>query len=508
MITNLGFFLASIVNKRWKGTWNAALLVIVLASSAWAYTIYSVYKLNSGSATQTDQTYTTSAADTCGVWVTKGASLTLTNPTVITSGDTSSGDDSSFYGLNAAILASAGGTIQLTGGAVTTTGKGANGVFATGSGSTVTMSDVTINCTGQLGHGVDATDAGTLIIKNVTATTTGSNGSVIATDRGSGTIDVVGGTYIAGGRDSAGIYSTGKITVANAKVGATGGEAVVVEGGNSTTLTDVELFGAKGAKDRGIMIYNSQSGDAESGKSYFSMTGGSYTWPSTSGPAFFVTNQTTTITLTGAVINSSAEKLVYAAAADWGKSGLNGGTAIFVANQEALTGDLIADSISSIEASLNQGTTLIGAANRVKMAIDETSAWIIDGDSAVTGLSNAGEIQFNSNALKLTDNGDFTLASTSLVSIQLGSDSAYNQIAVTGKATIAGVLSVNLADGYIPRVGQTFSIMTCSSKSGAFTSVISGDNSGVQYSIDYNTTGAVITVASVPTTVSSWVIME
>jgi hypothetical protein len=63
------------------------------------------------------------------VKVTDGGVYTLTDSIVSTTGDTSSMDDSSFSGLNAAILAESGSKITLSNVKVTTTGSGANGVL-------------------------------------------------------------------------------------------------------------------------------------------------------------------------------------------------------------------------------------------------------------------------------------------------------------------------------------------------------------------------------------------
>ncbi|MGC4055789.1 MAG: hypothetical protein QM757_43795 [Paludibaculum sp.] len=78
---------------RWAGV---AAAMAGLASLAWAVTYYATYTLNGGTATQSNQSYSASAADTSAVWVTNGGSLTLENPTIATSGNTSSQDNSSF----------------------------------------------------------------------------------------------------------------------------------------------------------------------------------------------------------------------------------------------------------------------------------------------------------------------------------------------------------------------------------------------------------------------------
>lgn len=152
-----------------------------------------------------------------------------------------SDDYSSFYGLNAAVLATAGSTVSVTGGTVTADGKGANGVFATGSDTSVTLSDLTIDAQGDGAHAVMATLGASMTLTNVDMNTTDAHSGAIATDRGSGTITVTGGTVTTSGADSPGIYSTGVIVVSGATITATGAEAAVIEGANSIDLTDSEL---------------------------------------------------------------------------------------------------------------------------------------------------------------------------------------------------------------------------------------------------------------------------
>jgi len=330
--------------------------------------------------------------------------LSLNNPTIRTSGDTSSNDASSFYGLNAGVLATTGSTVKITGGTVATSGSGANGVFSTGSGTKVSLSDLTITATGGGGHGVMATLGGVMELTNVNMDTSGANSAPIATDRGSGTMTVNGGTIHASGRDSPGIYSTGVITVKGATVAATGFEAAVIEGSNSISLSDTTLSGAAGSRDRGIMIYQSMSGDAESGEGRFSMTGGSYTWPSTTGPAFYVTNTNAKIYLKGVKVSSSSGTLLKAGADSWGTSGSNGGHVVFTASAETLKWNLESDNISSIAANLQDGSALTGAISSAGLSLDSTSTWTVSEDSVLTSFSDPDGIS-GSTIVNIVGNG-------------------------------------------------------------------------------------------------------
>ncbi len=333
-------------------------------------------------------TYPSSTTNVSAVYVTKGGNLTLVSPTIETSDNTTSNDDSSFYGLNAAVLATSNSTVTIGGGSIMTNSTGANGAFPTGSGAAINQSNVTINATGDGGLGVIATNGGLLTLTDVNITTSGANSAPLATDRGSGTVNLTGGTIVASGRDSPGIYSTGLITVNGSTVMSTGSEAAVIEGSNSITLTNATLTGAQGSRDRRIMVYQSMSGDAELGGGTFTMTGGSYNWTSTSGSAFYVTNTNATITLAGVNITSNATELLNASAGDWGTAGSNGGIVRFRAHNETLNGSLISDDVSSIPATLQNGTTLSGAIDSAALSLDATSRWNVTGDSVLSTLSD------------------------------------------------------------------------------------------------------------------------
>ncbi len=363
------------------------------------------YKLETGTEILVAQTITASEIDTSAVCTNNDAVLTLTNLVVNTTGNSSSLDNSSFYGLNAALLAINGSNLTVEGGNITTSGTGANGAFVTGTGSTMSLKDVTIVATGNGGHGVDATLGGAMAVTNVTASTTGNNGSVIATDRGGGTIAVSGGKFTAAGIDSAGIYSTGVITVAGAEITSTNGEAVVIEGGNSAVVTRCKMSAAKGTRDRGMLIYQSTSGDAIEGASSFVVNGGSYTWTSSTGPAIYVTNVKTTIQLNGLEIKNSSATLLKASADSWGTTGSNGGVVTLLANAQTLEGNILADSISSVALTLSNGSVLTGAINNAATAeaatltLDASSQWNVTADSHLSGLSNSTQSTAFSNII-------------------------------------------------------------------------------------------------------------
>jgi hypothetical protein len=368
------------------------------SSTSAATNISGAFALSSGTKSTTAQSSSATAADQSAIYVTGTGVLTLTNPTVTTSGDTSSQENSSFYGQNAGVLAGGGATIHMTGGTITTTGAGANGAFATGSGSTVTLANVTIKATGEAGHGVMPTQGGTMTLSNVNMTTTGIHSGSIATDRGGGTITATGGTVVTSGQDSPAVYSTGVITVSGATLTATGSEAAVIEGANSITLNNCITTSRFGDK-WGVLIYQSFSGDAEGARGVFTVTGGSLKYAALPGPLFYVTNTTAVITLKGADVSVASGILINAAGGTrWGTSGSNGGIVEFAADAQTLAGSVVADKISTVALTLKNGSSLAGAINTAKTAksisltLDASSTWTVTADSHLTSLSDTAGI--------------------------------------------------------------------------------------------------------------------
>ena len=109
-------------------------------------------------------------------------------------------------------------------------------------------------------------------------------------------MQVTGGTYQTAGVGSPAIYSTADITVTDATLRASASEAVVIEGGNSVTLENVDITGSntvlngQSTYKTNVLIYQSMSGDAREGASEFTMTGGSMT--AQTGAMFHVKHHT------------------------------------------------------------------------------------------------------------------------------------------------------------------------------------------------------------------------
>ena len=368
-----------------------------------------VYILNGGTDSQTGKTYSASGTDQSAIYVENGGRLTMGNAIVVTTGNSSSNDQSSFVGLNAAVLAAGSGRIDLSDSQVTTSGDGANGVFSTGANSLLNFSRGKITATGDGAHAAMATQSGTMILTDVDMDTSGASASAVATDRGGGTITVVGGNVHTSGMNSAGIYSTGSITATKTVFVSDGAEAAVIEGANSITLTDASLTSNKAGK-WGVMIYQSMSGDAQGSQGTFTMTGGTLAYTAADGPLFYVTNTTAVILLKGVALTDPSGILVKAYAGNWGNTGANGGTVLLIADGQVLSGSLVADAISAITLTLQNSSTLTGAINADRTAkaanltLDQTSTWVVTANSYLDSLSDVIGIS-GSTVVNITGNG-------------------------------------------------------------------------------------------------------
>lgn len=307
-------------------------------------------------------------------------------------GDTTSDDNSNFRGQNAVVLGIDGSQINIKGSNITSNSKGSNAVFATGEGSVINVENTNIHTKSDSSRGLDATYKGTVNGKNLTITTEGAHSATLATDRGEGTITAEAAKLTTSGEGSPVIYSTGNIMVNNVNGVANNSEIGVVEGKNSITLTNSNVTGYK---DNGFMLYQSFSGDAENGIARLKAENNTLTTHAT-GAFLYVNNTTAEVDLSNNVISMPNTSTLVKAAADsrWGKTGENGGHLTLRTSNQELSGNIVADSISTIALDMTNGSSFVGAVNtdnaakEVTVKLSKGSNWILTGDSYVKSLNN------------------------------------------------------------------------------------------------------------------------
>ena len=362
--------------------------------------------------TVSDTSLESTGTDENAALVSNGAEVTFSNDAISrTSSDSQGGDNSSFYGVGAAVLAT-DGTAYVKDSTVTTDSKGGAGLFAYGDG-TVYAADTDITTQQDTSGGIHAAGGGKLYAWDLNVETNGESSAAIRSDRGGGTMVVDGGTYTSNGVGSPVVYCTADIAVNNAELTANGSEAVCIEGLNSLRLYNSNLTGNMSDDDQNdttwtVILYQSMSGDSEVGNSTFQMDGGTIT--SKNGGLFYTTNTECTIALKDVDItyNDDSEFFLQCTGNNnqrgWGQSGANGSDCNFTADSQDMKGNVIWDSISDLDFYMTNGSTLEGAFvndesnggnsgdGYCNVVIDKDSTWTVTGDSTITSLSNAGTI--------------------------------------------------------------------------------------------------------------------
>ena len=158
------------------------------------------------------------------------------------------------------------------------------------------------------------------------------------------------------------------------------------------------------------------SGDADEGTASF--TAKDSVIRVLNGDTIYVTNTTANITLENNEIVNESGDLMRIEAAAWGNQGSNGGNVTAVLNDQKAEGNIIVDSVSTLDLTLNSGSELIGAidsenqAQQVDLTMSADSVLVLTKDTYVDSLTNEASDNSNIylNGHKLFVNGVETAA--------------------------------------------------------------------------------------------------
>ena len=378
---------------------------------------YANYNAVSNDENLSGKTLSSTTADQSVVYITQSSISIINSNLKKESGDSSKTENSEFNGVNAAVLVNGGG-LTMTGGTVTTAAKGANAICATNGGK-VNISGTKITSTGESSaRGLHATYGGEINADNVEISSTGGSCATLATDRGEGTVTCTRCSLSTAGAGSPLIYSTGIITISGTSGQSTGAQAVVVEGKNTASVlatSNLNCYGLPNAENDidicGVMLYQSMSGDADSGTSIFTCQSSTITIDSNSrvystAPMFFITNTDALINVEDCTLTYGSQIFLKAAGTDrWGDSGTNGGVVTLNLKNQNVAGNFIIDSSSGLTINL-ENSSIEGKINedksgaKVEINLDANSRITLTGNSYYTSLTNA-----NSDGTNIINNG-------------------------------------------------------------------------------------------------------
>lgn len=357
----------------------------------------------------TSSEYNSANADENTILI-SGAKSNISGVTVNKTGDSDGGDNTSFYGTNSAILAKDGANVTIKKATIKTDATGANGVFSyggsattvssTGDGTTVNISDSNITTTKDNSGGIMTTGGGIMNATNLTIKTSEISSAAIRSDRGGGTVMVNKGTYTTTGKGSPAVYSTADITVKNATLESKASEGLIIEGKNKISIDNVKLtdtnntLNGQSTTYKNIFIYQSMSGDADTGTASFSAKDS--TIITNKGDSIYVTNTKANIILeNNDFINNDSEGNFLRIQKDsWGNEGSNGGDVDLTLINQKIKGNIVVDSISSLSMKLTKSSIFTGAINsnneakEIKLTLDSNSKIKLTGNSYVSELDD------------------------------------------------------------------------------------------------------------------------
>ena len=353
--------------------------------------------------------YSSSNADENAILISGGKS-TISDVSINKTGDSSEGDNTSFYGINSSIVAKDGANATIKNAIINTDANGANGVFSYGGNATtnnsnsdntiININDSKITTNKDNSGGIMTTGGGIMNATNLEITTNGTSSAAIRSDRGGGTVNVDSGTYTTNGKGSPSIYSTADIIVKNAKLISNASEGIVIEGKNSVSIDNVELtdnnttLNGQSTTYKNIFLYQSMSGDAAVGNASFTASNSMIT--TNKGDTLYITNTTATINLTNNKIinNDKSGNFLRIQKDSWGNSDYNGGNVTLNLNNQEAIGNIVVDSISTLTLLLKNGSYIEGSVNsdntakNIVLNIDKDSKIKLTGDMYVSELNN------------------------------------------------------------------------------------------------------------------------
>lgn len=116
----------------------------------------------------------------------------------------------------------------------------------------------------------------------------------------------------------------------------------------------------------------------------------------------------------------------------------------------------------------------------------------------IANFSNLGHCGPGNSPGTLTITGNYTAQSSAVHDMEIAGTSSYDVLNISGTAILDGALNVSLLGGFVPNIGDQFTLMTYASKTGTFASVnLPSLPSGRYWRLIYNSTNLVLEVTNV-----------
>lgn len=319
------------------------------------------------------------------IYATNGVDLILTKLRMNKTSGTVVDDDRRSTGRNSVLLADGGSKVLLEICDVTSHTTQADGISSSGEGTRVIVQEGTITINRMGSAAVNAIHGGEVVIQETEVNTAGNQSPAFYTLNG-GSVDVTGAFGLTAGQASPLFHSDGKIVATKCRMNAARWTIGNVEDGQLVMVkNDVKSGGISG-----FLLYSTKDAAVES---MLSLADNKISVGE--GPVFLVTNNDNAhISVKGNSISSKSDMLMEVRADDWGTKGQNGGHAHLWVDKQSLSGNILVDSISSLEVGFRKGAKLNGQINekenrcaQVCVHIGTGSSWTSKGESYLTSIT-------------------------------------------------------------------------------------------------------------------------
>src|SRR5580658_2933577 len=224
------------------------------------------------------------------------------------------------------------------------------------------------------------------------------------------------------------------------------------------------------------------------------------------GSGISITTNAANLTLEGGELKSGTANALAALATNTGSLTIAGDTSYTTPGSLANSGAVDVQSGSTMKIggtgnAYNQsgGTTTVDGT--LTGSVNTTGGTLLGSGTLSGNVSNGGTISAGdagvAGLLKIT--GTYTQLSSGTLNATIGGTAVgteYSELKVTGAASLSGTLTVNLINGFVPKVGAKFTILSAKSITGTFTTQYIVINGSEYFAVSYTTKGVVLTVDS------------
>gem|GEM_PF-5919863 len=148
------------------------------------------------------------------------------------------------------------------------------------------------------------------------------------------------------------------------------------------------------------------------------------------------------------------------------------------------------------------GSTLLNGGNVTAGGINMQGGTLEGAGTVTSNVTNSGAVSPGLSPGCLTISGNYTQTASGTLRLAIGGLTAcseFDQLNVTGTATLNGTLKLNLINDFVPAVGDTFQVITYASHMGSFAAITgSYIGNGRKLQISYNPTDVRLTVINIP----------